>query len=55
MDAGEAAANARLIAAAPELLEALRNIETWAATPGECTLDVIRACARRTLAKAVQP
>jgi hypothetical protein len=44
-----AIANARLIAAAPTMLEALRNIEAWAASPGECTLDVMRACIRRTL------
>jgi len=47
--------NARLIAAAPDMLEALRNIDAWASGfAGECTLDVIRDCVRRTVAKAVQ-
>jgi hypothetical protein len=48
---GSKRADARLIAAAPDLLEALQNIEAWTATPGECTLDVVRACVRRAIAK----
>lgn len=41
----------RIRDAAADMHEALLNIKAWTTTPGECTLDVIRACVLRTLAK----
>lgn len=57
-EANETRANARLIAAAPELLAALSGLVEAAdvTAPGyECSLDDRLAAARKVIAKAVQP
>ncbi len=51
-DAEEAAANARLIAAAPDLLAALERIEKGFDGSGEYTVNGLRGIARAALAKA---
>ena len=51
---GEAEANARLIAAAPEMLDALEHISTWLIAPdlSNETLAMMAAGVRATIAKA---